>query len=440
VRVAVVGCGYVGLVTAVGLAAAGHEVVGIEVADDRRERIAGGRAPFHEPGLDELLRETLENGTFRVSADMAAAAAADVVLLAVQTPPTPEGANDTVFLRRAAEDVAAAIAASEDPERRRVVVVRSTVVPGTAETVVRPVLPETVAVASNPEFLREGSAVADFRTPDRVVVGCHEPWGQELLHELYAPLGAEIVSTTPATAELAKYTSNAFLATLISFSNELARIAETLPGVDIEDVLGILHRDRRLSPRVDGRTIRPEILSYLRAGVGYGGSCLPKDLSALIASRGAETPPLLAAVRAINETQPAWVVERADTLVRGLAGRTVAVLGIAFKAGTDDLRESPGLRVVGLLLERGASVRVYDPLVEADALGDLVARGVTVAPSQADALAGAACCIVTTNAPEFDALSETVRAVDPPPLVVDGRRALDPTRFDGHYVAVGRSA
>ncbi len=429
-NVAVVGCGYVGLVTALGLARAGHRVVGIEADPARRELIGGGTPPFHEPGLEELLAEQLEAGRFSVEAEPDAAADAEVVLLAVQTPPDEGGGIDLAFLGAAAARLAAVLAATPS---RRVVAIRSTVVPGTTEGVLAPALAGTDAVvASNPEFLREGSAVADFLDPDRVVVGCDDEWGRDAMRRLYEPLGAPIVFTSPATAELAKYASNALLATLISFSNEIGRIGESLPGVDVEDVLGIVHRDRRLSPVVRGEVVRPGILSYLKAGCGYGGSCLPKDLEALLASRRAagHEHPLLEAVRTVNEGQPARVVDLAEDALGGLAGRRVGVLGLAFKGGTDDVRSSPGLRIVDELLERGAEVSAYDPLVQAEAIP--AHRGkIALRASLDDLVAECEACIVTTDAAEFAALSR----VEGGPIVVDGRRALDGARAD---LAVGR--
>ena len=438
-RVAVVGCGYVGLVSGAGLASIGHDVVGIEVDAGRREAIAAGRAPFHEPGLEELLRSVLESGRFRVAGEISAAAEAEVVLLAVQTPPDRTGAIDLSFLREAARQVGETLSARGG--ERAVVAVRSTVVPGTTAGVVAPALEGGAAAASNPEFLREGSAVADFVRPDRIVVGCDDEDGRELLRRLYEPLRAPIFFTTPATAELAKYTSNAFLATLISFSNEVARISESIPGVDVEDVLEILHLDRRLSPELDGATVRPAILSYLKAGVGYGGSCLPKDLSALLATRRAAgfEHPLLDAVREVNETQPGRVVGLAERELGGLDGRTVAVLGAAFKGGTDDLRSSPGLKVVDELLARGARITLADPLVAPERLSDYAARGVRIVTGLDEALEGADAVVVTTNAPEWDELGAQLAAADGGPVVVDGRRFLRPEALSGaRYVAVGR--
>lgn len=447
-RVAVVGCGYVGLVSAVGLASVGHHVIGVEGDAHRRESIAGGTPPFHEPSLAELMASVVSRGTLDITGDVQRVREADVVLLAVQTPADGGGAIDLGPLTAAAESVGAALAGDA---RRRVVATRSTVVPGTAERSVQPLLDEgtgpdglTTAAAANPEFLREGSAVDDFLHADRVVIGCHAGWGAQLLEELYAPLGVPVTVTTPATAELAKYTSNAFLATLISFSNEIARVCEDLPGVDVEDVLGILHQDRRLRLPGDGEQTEPAILTYLRAGCGYGGSCLPKDLSALITARRREgaASPLLEAVREINDTQPARFVQLAEQALGGLEGRRCAVLGLAFKAGTDDLRGSPGLAAVEELTRLGASVVAFDPLVTSQELAAAQTGSIETAPSVEEALVGADACLVTTADPAFANLPNLVSAsAGPPPLVIDGRRTLPPDAFaPGAYLAIGRGS
>jgi UDPglucose 6-dehydrogenase len=254
--VVIVGCGYVGLVSGVGLASLGHNVLGIEIDERRANLIRSGIAPFHEPGLEEKLRASLNEGRFRVSSRIEDAVEGDVVFLCVQTPQGPDGNLNTEFIVEAARQVGSAL--STNP-RRRVVVVRSTVVPGTTEELVVPALGVRgdVAVATNPEFLREGSAVADFMEPDRVVVGCRERWGADWVARLYEPLKPTVIRTTPAAAEMAKCTSNALLATLISFSNEVARVAEKIPGIDVEDVLDIVHKDRRLSPVIGDNRITP---------------------------------------------------------------------------------------------------------------------------------------------------------------------------------------
>jgi UDPglucose 6-dehydrogenase len=438
-NVSVVGCGYVGLVTGVGLASVGHDVVAIEADDGRRAAIAAGAPPFYEPGLEELLRAELGAGRFRVEGDPELAREAEVIFLAVQTPPTNGGSIDLRFLEHAARQLASVL--GHDPGKRRVVGIRSTVLPGTAAHIVRPALAGRAWVASNPEFLREGSALSDFLEADRVVIGCDEEGGRELLAELYRPLSAPIVFTSPATAEAAKYASNALFATLISFSNEIARMCETLPGVDVDDVLAIVHRDRRLTPVVGDEIVAPGVLSYLKAGCGFGGSCLPKDLSALLAAQSAQgfEHPLLAAVLAVNETQPGRVVDLLEQRLGKLQGRSVTVLGAAFKGGTDDVRSSPGLKVVDRLLDRGARVTLYDPLVRAPALSSYAARGVAIARGLAEALEAADACIVTTNASEFSGIAETLAArPEAPCLVLDARRILDPSTLGDAYMAVGR--
>jgi UDPglucose 6-dehydrogenase len=440
--VVIVGCGYVGLASGVGFASLGHDVLGIEIDERRADLIRNGIAPFHEPGLEERLQICLSEGRFRVSSRIEDAVEGDVVFLCVQTPQGPEGNLNTDFLVEAARQVGSAL--STNP-RRRVVVVRSTVVPGTTEELVTPALgaPEDVAVATNPEFLREGSAVADFLEPDRVVIGCRQSWGADWVARLYEPLKPVVIRTTPAAAEMAKCTSNALLATLISFSNEVARIAEKIPGIDVEDVLDIIHKDRRLSPVIGDHRISPEILAYLKPGCGFGGSCLPKDLSALVhfASSVEEPTSLLHAVMAINETQPDWLVSMTKDAIGPLANRNVTVLGLAFKAGTDDLRESPGLKIVDLLLQERAKVTAYDPLVAADALAPLEERGVTVAPRLQEALREAHACVIATRAAEFQNVGRMLQRMnDGHTRVIDGRRLLDPDSFDGElFSAIGRS-
>lgn len=439
-KVAVVGCGYVGLISALGLAQAGHDVVGIDSDATRVERLERGEAPFAEPGVAQALADSLATGHFTVSASPAPAAAADAVLLCVQTPPSASGAVELGPLEAAASTLAGVFAGA--PRERRVVFVRSTVPPGTNARL-RELLGDGVAVVSNPEFLREGSALADFVDADRIVIGAREPWAADVAHELYAFSSAPVVVTSPETAELAKYASNAFLATLVSFSNELARIGEATEGIDVEDVLGIVHRDRRLSGSGSGAASPAAIVSYLKAGVGYGGSCLPKDVAAL--SSYARTvgvdARLLDAVQCVNADQAAHVVDLAESRIGSITGRTIAVLGAAFKSGTDDLRSSPGLRVASELAARGAKVVVYDPLVSRERLVAVLPESAEAADTLAGAVADADVCVITTLAPEFAALPELVAARNgSAPLVVDGRRLLDPSAFEPElYLGVGRS-
>lgn len=447
-KVAVVGSGYVGLVTGTGLAAVGHEVTCIDSDPARVARIREGRAPFHEPGLDALLGEQLQKGQLQITDDLEAGLAeSEISFLAVGTPSLASGAIDLRYLRSAVSDVGALLPSLPD---HHVVVVKSTVVPGTTTTAVRPLLArqagrpvERVRVCANPEFLREGSAVEDFLHPDRIVVGGSDEAAIDLLRALYAPFACPFLAMGPEDAELTKYASNALLATLISFSNELAGIAEGLRGTDVETVLAGLRLDRRLSPVIGEERIEPGILDYLRAGSGYGGSCLPKDLAALRAfadASGCGTP-LLDAVHAVNAARPVQLLGALEQEIGCLQGRRLAVLGLAFKPGTDDLRDSPATRVVELLLARGAHVRGYDPLVRAFAPTRSPGR-FELCRSAAEAVEGSDAALLATAWPEFraadwPALSRSMRG----PVLVDARGALRGIRLPQRlrYRPVGRA-
>lgn len=435
-NVAVVGCGYVGLVTGAGLASVGHRVVGVETDPLRLAAISRGEPPFYEPGLPELLHSVIRDGAFEATGDLHRITEADVVFLAVQTPPGDGGSLDLQFVEAAARHVAEVFATEP---RRRVLAVRSTVLPGTGDSL-RTFFDDHTAVASNPEFLQEGTAVKDFLRSDRIVVGVNEAWARQLLAELYSPLDAPFVATTPATAELAKYASNALLATLISFSNEFASISEGFPDVDVEEVLGAVHLDRRLSPRVEGEVVRPGILAFLKAGCGYGGSCLPKDLSALIASRHAngEEHPLLEAVRTVNDSQAGRVVGLLERSLGDLADRPIGVLGLAFKAGTDDVRTSPALRAVEELLDRGARVFAYDPLVRGEAVEPWCKRGLVVVDGLEELMSKVDGCLIATGDPEFASAAGFAEAHGT--LLLDGRRLLATDQLGDRHLAVGRAA
>jgi nucleotide sugar dehydrogenase len=316
------------------------------------------------------------------------------------------------------------------------VAVKSTVVPGTTDTVVREELErasgrvagEGFGLAMNPEFLREGSAVADFMAPDRIVVGQLDARSGAVLDEAYASFDCPKVFTSLRNAEMIKYASNALLATLVSFSNEIAGVCEGIAGLDEETVMTGLHLDRRFAPA-------PGMCSYLRAGIGFGGSCLPKDVEALraLAARRAIGTPLLDAVMAVNRARPGRVMALLDAALGGLRGRTVAVLGVAFKAGTDDLRDSPALVLIDALRAAGAEVRAYDPHVTQ-------APGLAVSSSPAAALGGADAAVVATAWPEFRRLDWRGLTRDMRTrLVFDGRGALSGVALpdDVTYVRIG---
>ncbi len=445
-RVTVIGAGYVGLVTGACLAAVGHRVVCVDVQARRVEAINAGAAPFREPGLDRLIREGLRNKRFQAMTDLGRAmAGSQVSIIAVGTPPRGEDV-DLGQVAAAARAVGRCLRLAA---RYHVVVVKSTVPPGTTGSLVRRALEEAsglrvgaFGICMNPEFLREGSAVADFLRPDRIVVGQWDDRSGRQLLRLYERFACPKLRTGLRNAELIKYAANSLLATLISFSNEVARLCEATPGTDVETVMEGVHLDRRLSPLLDGRRMRPEILAYLRAGVGFGGSCLPKDVDALRAfagRRGAETP-LLDAVAMVNARRPGQVVKMLEDVLGGLRGRVIAVLGLAFKPGTDDVRASPALAMVDLLLAGGATVRAHDP-VALDGARRLLDGRVALCADPAAALAGADAALIATAWPQFarldwPALAARMRR----PVIVDGRNGLGRVKWPAGviYRTVGR--
>jgi nucleotide sugar dehydrogenase len=346
-------------------------------------------------------------------------------MICVGTPSRADGSIDVSNVATAVLDIAPTLARST---KECVLVIRSTVVPGTTQGTVLPILRDAnasnVGLAVNPEFLREGRALRDFAEPDRILIGAMNQKSGNAVAALYEGFDAPVIHTDLATAEMTKYASNTLLATLISFSNEIARICETVPGVDVERVLGTVHQDRRLSPLVNGEVVRPGILSYLKAGAGYGGSCLPKDMRALIKfakGQGLESP-LLHAVNAINDAQPNHLVDMADRMAGGLAGKRVLVLGMSFKDGTDDVRESVGVKVAMEVARRGATVVTADPLVRAEQLPELASLGVRFVSDVEDELKRADICLITTLDPLFKTIAS---AGGEKPLIIDGRRLLE---------------
>jgi len=445
-KVAVFGAGYVGLVTGACLSSLGHQVVCVDVDRARVEKINRGEAPIFEPGLEELLGKHLADGSFRATLEAEEAlAGAQVSMLAVGTPDL-DGHIDLRYVVEAAGTIGRHLRTRAD---RHLVVVKSTVVPGSTAGPVREALERTsgkragegFGLAMNPEFLREGFAVADFGNPDRIVMGVWDAWSGDVLEALYQGFDCPKIRLSPTEAEFVKYTSNALLATLISFSNEIFGLCEATPGASGRKVLECLHLDRRLTPLVDGRLVSPEILGYLMGGIGFGGSCLPKDLNAITATsreRGWRTP-LLDAVVAVNRERPRAVLARLRQELGSLKGRTVAVLGLAFKPGTDDFRQSPSLPLVDALLESGCAVRAWDPLVEAR-VEDRWQGRVPLHRDAAPTLLGADAAVVATGWPELKAwpwagLVGTMAA----PVILDGRNVLRavPWPTGTRYIPVG---
>jgi UDPglucose 6-dehydrogenase len=423
VRIGIFGAGWVGLVTGACFAELGHEVAVRDVVPERIEALREGRLPFHEPGLDELLGRNRERLTFTL--DAAELAEAGLLFVCVGTPPTYSGDADLSAVWMVVDEL-------PETDERPILVMKSTVPVGTGERV-RAALDTRglthVGYVSNPEFLSEGSAVRDFMQPDRVVVGAFTEADTDTVASLYEPLAAPIVRADVASAEMIKLAANAFLMTRISFINEIANVCEAT-GADVEQVAKGVGLDHRLGPH------------FLRAGIGWGGSCFPKDGVALkqLASNSGYHFQLLNAVIEVNELQKRRVVGKLQKHLGRLRGKTVAVLGLAFKPDTDDLREAPSLVLVERLLAEGAEVRTWDPVADAR---DLL-RSATSCDSVIDAVTGADAAVIVTEWDELRALaSEEVRQAMRRPVIVDGRNLLDPeqARAAGFtYEGIGRAA
>ena len=420
----VIGAGWVGLVTAASFAELGHRVTVRDVAPDRVAMLARGDVPIHEPGLAAVLERNRDRLSFTLDL-RDTVASARIVFVCVGTPSTPSGDADLSAVWQVVDDLPVL-------DERLVLVMKSTVPVGTGEDV-RARLDARglagVGYVSNPEFLAEGTALANFSEPDRVVVGSFVEADGDRVAGLHEPLGAPIVRTDVASAEMIKLASNAALVTRISFINEIANVCE-LVGADVEEVARGIGLDRRIGPH------------FLRAGIGYGGSCFPKDASALkqLAANSGYHFQLLAAVIEVNELQKRRVVQKLQAHLGSLRGRTVALLGLAFKPHTNDMREAPSLVLAPRLLTEGALVRGWDPVALEEARPLL--PGVELAETLLEAVEGADAAVVVTDWPELEGLATpAVRQAMRTPLIVDGRNMLDPVavREAGFaYEAIGR--
>jgi len=445
-NISVGGTGYVGLVSGACLAETGHHVTCVDVDAEKVERINQKDAPIYEKGLDDLLDRNVGR-RLRATQDLRTAVLeSDLSLIAVGTPFDGE-VIDLSYIETVARQIGEVL---REKEEYHVVVVKSTVVPGTTEEVVLPIL-ETASgktagvdfgVGMNPEFLREGEAVEDFMYPDRIVLGGLDDRTLDVLEEVYAPFdGVDVLRTTIRTAEMIKYASNSLLATLISFSNEVGNLCAALGGIDVTEVMEGVHLDKRLSPILeDGTRIRPGFTSYLEAGCGFGGSCFPKDVKALVAhgNRAGSSMQILESVLSVNERQPAKVIELLRRGLPVLAGRTVAVLGLAFKPGTDDMRESPAIPVVNTLRDEGVHVRAFDPVAQHEAKKVFGYEGITYLDDLKTTLVDVDAVVIMTRWSEFAAVPSLLTALGSDPLVVDGRRMLPPDSV-ANYEGIGRT-
>ncbi|MDQ4145223.1 MAG: UDP-glucose/GDP-mannose dehydrogenase family protein [Actinomycetota bacterium] len=432
-QLGVVGTGHVGLVTCVTFAEFGHEVVATDEDQEKLGRLESGEAPFFEPGLQELL-DKHRNGPLTFSHDKRSLTDAEAVFICVGTPPRATGEANLAAVENSARELA------EHARGRTLIVEKSTVPAGTATRLrrvlrhARPDLENDLEVVSNPEFLREGAAIEDSLNPSRILVGADSEWARERMRDVYRPLlerGVELIETDIATAELSKHACNAFLALKISYINAIARLCERA-GADVELVASVLGSDERIGPH------------FLKAGLGFGGSCFPKDLRAFdkLAHELGYDFALLRDIDKVNdEAVEAAVAKIADALWN-LEGKRVALLGLAFKPGTDDVRFSPALELARKLIDRGATVVGYDPHAGSPAKAEV--PEIEIAPSVEDAITDSHCLVLATEWPEFREVDlEKARSAMAYPVIVDARNFLDGESCVAAgftYLPVGRPA
>jgi UDPglucose 6-dehydrogenase len=430
--IAVIGTGYVGLVTGAGLADFGNDVICVDVDVKKIDALKNGVIPIYEPGLDTLVNKNVSEGRLRFTTDLAdAIRSSRAIFIAVGTPPKPDGSADLRYVEEVAHSIA------EYMDGPKLVITKSTVPIGTGrlieEIIEKHETGHKASIVSNPEFLREGSAIEDFMKPDRVVIGASDPEAAELMKEIYAPLHSleiPFVVTNVESSELIKYAANGFLAVKITFINEIAQICEKV-GADVHHVAVGMGLDSRIGPK------------FLQAGPGYGGSCFPKDTSAMadISRRHGYDFQIIEAVLRVNDAVKLRMIDKIVAAIGGdVRGKTIAILGLAFKPETDDMRDSPTIPIIKGLQERGATIRAYDPQAIANARS--MFTDVTYCDDAYETAEGADALVLATEWNEFRALNfERIGKALRQPVLIDLRNVYDPARmaalgFD--YTSVGR--
>jgi UDPglucose 6-dehydrogenase/GDP-mannose 6-dehydrogenase len=444
-KISVIGTGYVGLVSGVCMAEKGHSVTCVDVDEEKVKKINNAISPIHERGLDELLKKNV-NKTFTVTTNLREAVMnTDLSIIAVGTPFNCDRI-DLSSVKQAARELGKVF---KSKDSYHAIIVKSTVVPGTTDDVILPIIEKTsekkagvdFGIGMNPEFLREGEAISDFMNPDRIVLGAIDEQTLAVMEKAYEVFkGVDIVKTNNRTAEMIKYTANSLLATMISFSNEIGNLCANVNNVDVTEVMQGVLKDRRLSPLLpNGERIKPGFISYLAAGCGFGGSCFPKDVKALIAygKEKKQDMKLLESVININDNQPKQVLALLEKHYEDLSDLPVAILGLAFKPGTNDMRESPAIPVIKHLLNNGARVKAYDPVAQQEAQKIFGNKNIEYPAALAECVEGAKVVIVLTAWDEFkEKVPQLMENIDPQPLFIDGRRIFLKHEFE-KYEGIG---
>lgn len=443
-KVSVVGTGYVGLVSGTCLAEKGHNVVCVDIDQAKVDQINQGIPPIYEAGLEDMLKANVGTHLQATTDLRTAVMESQISLIAVGTPFRGDEI-DLRFIETVARQIGEVL---KDKADYHVVVVKSTVVPGTTDEVVLSILEEAsgkkagadFGVGMNPEFLKEGEAIPDFMYPDRIVLGGIDDRTLAVLREMYSVFeGVDQLETNCKTAEMIKYTANSLLATMISFANEIGNLCAAVGGVDVTEVTKGVHLDKRLTPILpSGERIIPTFTTYIEAGCGFGGSCFPKDVKALNAYGAKKGMPmqLLNAVIDVNAVQYKQVMTRLAKHFPSLDAVRVAVLGLAFKPGTDDMRESPAIPIVQELLAGSAKVKAFDPVATHEAQKIFENQPIQYCDTLAETVQDVDVVLLLTRWNDFKALPELLEGVANPPLVIDGRRMLDKNAF-ARYEGIG---
>jgi UDPglucose 6-dehydrogenase len=448
-KISVIGTGYVGLVTGVCLASKGHQVICIDKQSEIVNKINNKISPIYEPGLEDLLCEVIEKGNLVATTDLKNAVMnTDISIISVGTP-FGDGKIDLRYIESAAQEIGNVL---KEKKAYHVICVKSTVIPTTTDTLVKTILENAsgkkagdFGLAMNPEFLREGKAVEDFMFPDRIVIGSYDQESFETMKKVYQDFfDAPIMNVNLRTAEMIKYTANALLATLISYSNEVSVICEKVGSVDVKEVLEGVTLDKRFNPRVNNQLINPGMISYLRAGCGFGGSCFPKDVQALSAfsKEMGYSPSMIQATLEINEAQPYRLIERLHSNLGTLENKRIVVLGLSFKPETDDIRESPSLAIIKGLLAKKAKVIGVDPIAIDNIKKHFPQNdSLTYSVDYKNALKDAEAAILVTPWPDYINISpKEFKELMKEPILVDGRRVFDKSSYEAagvQYIGVG---
>ena len=427
-NITIIGTGYVGLVTGTCLAEIGNKVFCIDIDKTRIENLKKGIVPFYEPGLKELIENNIKNQRLFFDTNLALTVPqSEIIFITVGTPAQENGEADLSYVEKAAEDI------GKNLKKYAVVVIKSTVPPKTCrriKEVIRKYSNQPFDIVSNPEFLREGSAVLDFMKPDRIVIGRESEKAENVMKELYQPLKSPIIATNLESSEMIKYASNAFLATKISFINEIANVCERI-GADVEEIAKGMGFDPRIGKE------------FLKAGIGYGGSCFPKDVQALRQSAGLNGYNfcLLKSVIEVNSNQRKLIIKKMEKLLGGLKNRTITVWGLAFKADTDDIRESAAVEIIELLLGKGAKIRAYDPIAGKNAKREL-SEEIIFCDDSYEAIEGSDALLIATEWEEFKKVDfEKIKEILKEPNIIDGKNIYNPEKMKKmgfNYVGIGR--